>query len=129
MLPLHVTDEGVLLTLALGASEATSRTITARLIGCTPEALTAEDEHSGLLEIANMIGGRLQTSLSARGLAVRIGLPVPVPEAAGARPADSHDHIMLTFAFEKGHPIFTVSVRVKEEAQGGAEVQPAQDPR
>ena len=115
LLPLYIPGEGVTLTLGLSASTPTTRIITARMIGGDPNDVTDEDAPSGLFEIANIIGGRLQNSLTEQGLTAQIGLPTAQQEPMSAEPAESADHIMLTFAFEKGHPTFTVSLQVKEQ--------------
>jgi len=114
-LRLNLPGEGVALTLALAASTTTSRLITARMIGAAPDDVADEDANSGFFEIANVIGGRLQNSLTEQGLTVRMGLPSAEQEPTSAAPTDISDRILLTFAFEKGHPTFTVSLQVTEE--------------
>jgi CheY-like chemotaxis protein/CheY-specific phosphatase CheX len=120
MLPVHVPGESVTLELTLQASAATSRIITARMIGAQLSDVPDEDADCGLLEIANVIGGRLQNNLNSQGLTTSIGLPIALEATAHPVVVDPSEAISLKFAFEKGEPTFSVSLQVK-----GASAAPA----
>jgi hypothetical protein len=112
-LPLQVPSDGVTLTLSLRASAATSRLVTARMIGAEPADVPDEDANCGLLEIANVIGGRLQNNLNEHGLPTQIGLPRALDATEASETWERPDTLVLTFAFEQGTPTFEVALQVK----------------
>ena len=111
-IPIHVKSEDTTLTLTIEAGRSTSRLITARMIGAEIGDVPEEEADCGLLEIANVIGGRVQNNLHEQGLSTQIGLPAPLDLSTEVA-AEKADRVSLTFAFDAGTPTFSVSLQVK----------------